>query len=100
MTDDVEKAMSRIAALEEGLRLVVDALDDAIKHNVNATEHDPAGWTQEDYDAWEEARSKGLIVLRGYPEVFALWECKRCGGTVSNDEQDISRCPDCHTPRP
>jgi hypothetical protein len=50
---------TRIAALEAGLRLVLDALDDAIKHNVNATEHDSAGWTQEDYDAWEKAYEAG-----------------------------------------
>lgn len=64
VTEEYVPAEALVGAVDR-LRAVTEALDDAIAHNVNATEHDPAGWTQEDYDAWEKARADAENYLAG-----------------------------------
>jgi hypothetical protein len=46
----------------EAARELAEALDDAIKANVN----DNAGWTQADYDKWDAARRHGEEALRRF----------------------------------
>jgi hypothetical protein len=58
VAEDYDAMAEQLRGAVDVLREVAEALVDAIVHNVNATEHDSAGWTQEDYDGWERARAR------------------------------------------
>jgi hypothetical protein len=57
----VPEALALLDAIEAA-RELAEALDDAIKANVN----DNAGWTQADYDKWDAARRHGEEALRRF----------------------------------
>lgn len=51
-------ALPALVEVAEAASEALEALTDAIVHNVNATAGDSAGWTQADYDEWDRCRTR------------------------------------------